>query len=135
MNDIKRLKQLSGLETADELMSDDEVSDLESREYDNKNRLEKIVGTTILQTFKKIGFSVLEAEYGGVEHDNWSYDVSFDADSGEGIVTVDDCTAKQVAVLQTSGLADDYKLIAGRDGIRIEFVVSPNLVNTLKNQV
>lgn len=128
-NDLYRIKHLAGIKEAINI-DDVEDDDTFSRTY----ALEKKISRIILQVFNKIGISVIESDDSfGVslnDNDRYKYQVSFDFDSNEGYVYIDECTASQVVALMNSGLAPDYAFYARTNGtISVTFKVNQNIVN------
>ena len=128
MSNINRLKQLAGIRENIDVLSDEDADEMRDREWEARNRLEKRMQQVIAETFNKVGISVRESDYGS------HGDVSFEADTGEATVYIDECTAAQVAALNSSGLSSNYAIAGSRDfAIRIEFIVDPRVVDSFRN--
>jgi hypothetical protein len=120
MEDIRRLRHLAGLNEQDVFSPDDiDAPDPEAEEQDRRIEREQKITKLIIAAARRIGLPFDSYDRNSIYYDDATR---------EGVINLDDDVAlTKLMHLHQSGLANDYKIVAGSGGIRIEFLVKPEL--------
>jgi hypothetical protein len=132
MPDINRLRQLAGLETADEVVSQEDQDRLDAEEDDRSDRLyqlEKQARSIVLQTLRRVGLDPIKKEHASyaTDTDASSYEMYIEMDTGECVVDVESCSLDNLVKLSRSGVGTNFVVRASGE-LQITFTLSQAIV-------